>query len=254
MSLNMFSLEGKVALVTGGSKGLGLEMARGLAAAGAEVTITSRHAEEVEAAAAQIRQATGRRILAVQADVSVAAEVDQMVERTLRELGSLDILVNNAGINVHGFVHEQSEEDWNKILQVDLTGPMLCTRAATRHMIPRRSGRIINISSIFGLVGFPKRGAYSAAKGALVNLTRCYAVELAPHGLTVNCICPGPFETPLTQGLVQGAAREAFTSRIPMGRWGRPEELAGAVIYLASDAAAFTTGAVLAVDGGWTSV
>ncbi|AKJ05380.1 gluconate 5-dehydrogenase/3-oxoacyl-[acyl-carrier protein] reductase [Archangium gephyra] len=169
MSLKLFSLEGKVAVVTGGSKGLGLEMARSLAAAGADVTITSRHAEEVEAAAAEIRQETGRRILAMEADVAIAADVDGMVERTIRELGQLDILVNNAGINLHGFVHEQSEEEWNKVLQTDLTGPMLCTRAATRHMIPRRSGRIINISSIFGLVGYPKRGPYCAAKGALVS-------------------------------------------------------------------------------------
>ena len=254
MSLKLFSLEGKVAIVTGGSKGLGLEMARGLAAAGADVTITSRHAEEVEAAAAEIRQETGRRILAVEADVAIAADVDRMVERTLRELGQLDILVNNAGINLHGFVHEQSEEDWNKVLQTDLTGPMLCTRAATRHMIPRRSGRIINISSIFGLVGYPKRGPYCAAKGALVNMTHCYAVELAQYGITVNCVCPGPFDTPLTQRLLPGPAREEFTRRIPMGRWGRPEELLGAVIYLASNAASFTTGAVLTVDGGWTSL
>ncbi len=254
MSLQLFSLEGKTAIVTGGSKGLGLEMARGLAAAGADVVITSRHAEEVEAAAAELRQATGRRILAMEADVAIAANVDRMVERTLSELGQLDILVNNAGINIHGFVHEQSEEDWNQVLQVDLTGSMLCVREATRHMIPRRSGRIINISSIFGLVGYPKRGPYCASKGALVNLTHCYAVELAPHAITVNCICPGPFDTPLTQRLAQGAAREAFTNRIPMGRWGRPEELVGAVIYFASDAAAFTTGAVLAVDGGWTSI
>lgn len=186
--------------------------------------------------------------------MAVAADVDRMVERTISELGQLDILVNNAGINLHSFVHEQSEEDWNKVLQVDLTGPMLCVRAATRHMIPRRSRRIINISSIFGLVGFPKRGPYCASKGALVNLTHCYAVELAQYGITVNCLCPGPFDTPLTQRLAQGAAREAFTNRIPMGRWGRPEELVGAVIYFASDAAAFTTGAVLTVDGGWTSI
>jgi len=254
MSLQLFSLDGKVALVTGGSKGLGLEMARSMAAAGADVVITSRHADEVEAAAAEIRAATGRRVLGVEADAGVAADVDRMVERTVAELGQLDILVNNAGINRHAYVHEQSEEDWNAVLQVDLTGPMLCSRAATRHMIPRKTGRIINISSIFGLVGYGKRGPYCAAKGALVNLTRCYAAELAEHGITVNCVCPGPFDTPLTERLVQGPVREDFTRRIPMGRWGRPEELVGAILYLASNAASFTTGAVIAVDGGWTSV
>jgi NAD(P)-dependent dehydrogenase (short-subunit alcohol dehydrogenase family) len=254
MSLQLFSLEGKVALVTGGSKGLGYEMARHMALAGADVVITSRHLEEVSEAAARIREETGRRVLGVEADAGKSTDVDAMVERTVMELGALDILVNNAGINRHSFVQDQPEEDWDTVLQIDLTGPMLCTRAAARHMIPRRTGRIINISSIFGLMGYPKRGAYCASKGALVNLTRCYAVELAPHGITVNCICPGPFETPMTARLVTGAAREEFTSRIPLGRWGNPQELVASVIYFASDAAAFTTGAVLAVDGGWTAI
>jgi NAD(P)-dependent dehydrogenase (short-subunit alcohol dehydrogenase family) len=253
MNAGLFSLEGKVALITGGSKGLGFEMARCLAAAGADVAITSRKLEEVSQAAAQIREETGRRILAIEADAGKSADVDSMVERVVMELGQIDILVNNAGINRHSFVHEQPEEDWNAVLQIDLTGPMLCTRAAARHMIPRGGGRIINISSIFGLVGYAKRGVYCASKGALVNLTRCYAVELAPHRITVNCICPGPFETPMTAALVQGPARADFTSRIPLGRWGDPKELAAAVLYFASDAAAFTTGAVLAVDGGWTA-
>jgi NAD(P)-dependent dehydrogenase (short-subunit alcohol dehydrogenase family) len=249
----MFNLEGKVALITGGSKGLGLEMARTLAKAGSDLAITSRNRDEIETAAAELREQTGRRVVAIQADAGLAADVDGMVERTVAELGQLDILVNNAGINRHSFVHEQPEEDWNEVLRIDLDGPMLCTRAATRHMIPRRTGRIINISSIFGLVGYMKRGAYCASKGALVNLTRCYAVELAPHQVTVNCICPGPFDTPMTARLVQGPVREDFTSKIPLGRWGRPEELAAAVLYLASDEAAFTTGAILAVDGGWTA-
>ena len=177
-----------------------------------------------------------------------------MVERTVAELGKLDILVNNAGINRHAYVHEQSEEDWNTVLQVDLTGPMLCTRAAARHMIPRGYGRIVNVASILGMVGYPKRGPYCASKGALINLTRCYAVELAQYQITVNCICPGPFETPMTRSLVHGPVREDFTSRIPLGRWGDPKELVGCVIYLASDAASFTTGAVIPVDGGWTSI
>jgi len=253
MSLEMFSLEGKVALITGGSKGLGLEMARILAAAGADLTVTSRHLEEVAEAAAQVREETGRRVLALEGDAGSAADVDRIVERTVAELGRLDILVNNAGINRHGFIHEISEDDWNTVLQVDLSGPMLCTRAAARHMIPQRSGRIINIASVFGLVGYEKRSAYCASKGALVNLTRCHAVELGAHGITVNCICPGPFDTPMTQALVTGPVREDFTRRIPLGRWGEPRELAGAVLYLASDIAAFTNGAVLAVDGGWTA-
>ncbi len=254
MSLNLFSLEGKVALVTGASKGLGYDMARALAGAGADVALTSRNLDEVSEAAARLRQETGRRIIGLEADAGRAEAVDAAVERVVHELGGLHILVNNAGVNRHSFVHEQSEEDWNAVLQVDLNGPMLCTRAAARHMIPQGYGRIINIASIMGLIGYPKRGAYCAAKGALVNLTRCYAVELAEHAITVNCICPGPFETPMTGKLVQGPNREDFTRRIPMGRWGNPQELVGAVVYFASDAASFTTGAVLTVDGGWTSI
>ena len=254
MSIKLFSLEGKVALVTGASKGLGYDMARALAEAGADVAITSRHLEEVSEAAARLREETGRRVLGLEADAGRAQDVDAAVERIVTELGGLHVLVNNAGVNRHSYVHEQSEEDWNAVLQVDLNGPMLCTRAATRHMIPQGYGRIINIASIMGLIGYPKRGAYCASKGALVNLTRCYAVELAEHGITVNCICPGPFETPMTGKLVTGAGREDFTRRIPMGRWGNPEELVGAVLYFASDAASFTTGSVLTVDGGWTSI
>lgn len=253
MSLQLFSLEGKVALVTGGSKGLGQEMARALSAAGARVTLTSRHLEEAAEAAARIQAETGNPALGLEADAGTADGADRMVEETVSRFGQLDILVNNAGINRHAFVHEQPEEDWNEVLKVDLDGPMLCTRAAARQMISRGTGRIINISSIFGLVGYVKRGAYCASKGALVNLTRCYAVELAPHGITVNCICPGPFDTPMTEKLVQGPVREDFTRRIPMGRWGRPQELVGAVLYFASDASSWTTGAVLAVDGGWTA-
>jgi NAD(P)-dependent dehydrogenase (short-subunit alcohol dehydrogenase family) len=254
MSLQLFSLEGKVALVTGASKGLGLEMARSLALAGADVAITSRHLDEVTAAAEELSAATGRRILPVEADAGKAEDVDRMTAQVIAELGKLDVLVNNAGINRHSFVQDQTEEDWNLVMQVDLTGPMLCTRAAIRHMLPRKSGRIINVASILGMVGYPKRGVYCAAKGALINLTRCYAVELAQHGITVNCVCPGPFDTPMTQKLVQGPNREDFTARIPMGRWGDPKELVGSIIYFASDAAAFTTGSVLAVDGGWTAI
>lgn len=251
---NLFSLDGKVAIVTGGSKGLGETFALALASAGADVALTSRHGDEVTSTAERIAGETGRRVLAVEADAGRAEDVDRMVERTVSELGGLDILINNAGINRHGFIDQLEEADWDEVLRVDLTGPMLCARAATRHMIPRRSGRIINISSIFGLLGYAKRSSYCASKGGLVTLTRCWAVELAPHRITINCICPGPFDTPLTRSVVTPEVREDFTRRVPMGRWGDPKELAGAVVYLASDAASYTTGAVLTVDGGWSAI
>ena len=254
MSLELFSLAGKVALVTGASKGLGYEMARALAAAGADVAITSRHLEEVSEAAARIAEESGRRVIGLEADASIEVQVDSTIDQVVAQLGQLDILVNNAGINRHAFVQDQPLDDWNTVIQVDLTGPMLCTRAAVRYMLPRGYGRIINIASILGMVGYPKRGVYCAAKGALINLTRAYAVELAQSGITVNCICPGPFDTPMTKELVQGPNRTDFTARIPMGRWGDPKELVGAIVYLASDAASFTTGATLAIDGGWTAI
>ena len=254
MSLELFSLAGKVALVTGASKGLGYEMARALAAAGADVAITSRHLEEVSEAAARIAEESGRRVIGLEADASIEVQVDSTIDQVVAQLGQLDILVNNAGINRHSFVQDQPLDDWNTVIQVDLTGPMLCTRAAVRYMLPRGYGRIINIASILGMVGYPKRGVYCAAKGALINLTRAYAVELAQSGITVNCICPGPFDTPMTKELVQGPNRTDFTARIPMGRWGDPKELVGAIVYLASDAASFTTGATLAIDGGWTAI
>ncbi|MBI3911475.1 MAG: 3-oxoacyl-ACP reductase FabG [Armatimonadetes bacterium] len=253
MGIEIFSLEGKVALVTGGSKGLGEAGARALAEAGASVILTSRHGEQVEAVAAAIQRDTGQRTLAVEADVGRAEDVERTVATGLDAFGQIDILVNNAGVNRHGLVHQLSEEDWSEVLRINLTGPVLCARAVTQHMIPRRSGRIINIASTFGLVGYPKRSAYCASKGGLINLTRCWAVELAPHNITVNAICPGPFDTPLTRRLITGAAREDFTQQIPLGRWGDPRELVGAVLYLASEAASFTTGAVLTVDGGWTA-
>jgi len=250
----LFSLEGKVALVTGGSKGLGQTIAMALAQAGADVAICSRNREEVTVAGNEIRSETGREVLAVEADASKVGDVERLVEQTVARLNGLDILVNNAGINRHHDIQDQTDEDWQAVIDVDLSGPLYCTRAAVRYMLTAHTGRIINISSILGLVGYPRRAAYCASKGGLLNMTRCLAVELAPKGITVNCICPGPFDTPLTRRLVQGADREDFTRRIPMGRWGDPKELIGAVIYFASDASGFTTGAVLTVDGGWTAI
>lgn len=250
----LFSLAGRVAVVTGGSKGLGLEMGRVLAAAGARVVITSRNFEEVTAAAAELAADAGGEVVGIEADAGDERQVDQMISDTISRFGRLDILVNNAGINRHGELDEIVVADWEHVLQVDLTGPMLCARAAVPFMKQQSYGRIINISSIFGLTGYVRRSAYCASKGALINLTRCWAVELAAQGVTVNAICPGPFDTPMTAALVQGPARDEFTARIPMGRWGRPAELAAAVLYFASPASAFTTGAVLAVDGGWTAI
>jgi len=178
-----------------------------------------------------------------------SGDVERAVEETVVRLGRLDILVNNAGINRHSFVHEQPEEDWNAVLQIDLTGPMLCTRAAAQHMIPRGSGRIINISSIFGIVGYPKRAGYCAAKGALVNLTRQAGIDYAAQGINVNSVAPGFVETDMTAAL-RDEQKSFYTNVIPAGRIGKPEDVAAAVGFLASPAASYVTGHVLYVAGG----
>jgi NAD(P)-dependent dehydrogenase (short-subunit alcohol dehydrogenase family) len=252
MRQNLFDLRGRVALVTGGSRGLGLAMARALAGAGADVVIAARNADGLKAAAADLPAAPGARTGWRAVDMGDRAAVGRMAADVVREFGKVDVLVNNAAVNAHTTLDEVRDQDWDTIVGADLTGPMVLCRALAPQMKANRWGRIIFIGSIFGEVGRPGRIAYSAAKAGLHGLAAVMAVELAPYGVTVNLILPGPFETPMTAGLHKTpAARQWFTDRIPMGRWGRPEEMAGPVLLLASEAGSFITGASLAVDGGW---
>ncbi|MCD6290070.1 MAG: SDR family oxidoreductase, partial [Anaerolineae bacterium] len=193
--LDMFRLDGRVALVTGGSKGLGKAMASALAGVGADVAIVSRHLDEAEATAQQIAQESGQRVIAIQADVSSAEQVNAMVERVIRELGRIDVLVNNAGINQRGPILELSEETWDQIIDINLKGPWLCAKAVGPYMIAQRWGRVINVSSILGLVGLEERTPYASSKGGLIQMTKTLALEWAPYGITVNALCPGPFMT-----------------------------------------------------------
>ncbi|GIX06365.1 MAG: 2-deoxy-D-gluconate 3-dehydrogenase [Candidatus Poribacteria bacterium] len=252
--LDRFRLDGRVALITGGSKGLGECMAQGLAEAGANVAITSRHLDECRATAERIAQATGREVLPLQGDVTNEADVQATVAATLERFGQIDILINNAGTNVRDATLELSVEDWQRVLDVNLTGCFLYAKAVLPHMVARKYGRIINMSSIFGVVGFPARSPYTASKGGLLNMTRTWALEFAKDGITVNAICPGPFDTPMNRPLKNNPeAYQAFVSRIPMGRWGQLEELASVAVFLASDASSYITGAAILVDGGWTA-
>ncbi|MBI4550878.1 MAG: glucose 1-dehydrogenase [Candidatus Latescibacteria bacterium] len=254
MSLERFRLDGRVALVTGGSKGLGKAMALALAGAGADVVITSRHLDESEAAAESIRSVTGRRALAVQADVADRPQVDDMVARALAEFGKIDILVNNAGINIRRPVVELSDDDWHAVIDTNLHGTLYCTRAVGKGMVAQQYGRVINIASTLGSVAIAHRAAYASSKGAVIQLTKVLALEWAPSNITVNALCPGPFLTEINQPILSNPeAYQFFISKVPLGRFADPDELGGAAIFLASDASSFVTGTTLYVDGGWTA-
>ncbi len=252
--LDRFKLDGRVALVTGGSRGLGETMAEGLAEAGANVAITSRNLDECQAVADRIADATSKEVLALQADVSKPDQVNNMAATVLDRFGQIDILVNNAGVNNRDSTLDLSPENWQAVLDINLSGPLYCAQAVLPNMIERQYGRIINISSIFGMVGFPTRSPYTATKGGLLNMTRCWALEYGKDGITVNALCPAQFDTPLNQPLKQNPeVYQSFIDRIPLGRWGDLPEIASTIVFLASDASSFITGAAIPLDGGWTA-
>lgn len=252
--IKLFDLTGKVAIVTGGSKGLGLAMAAGLASAGADVVLSSRHGDEAAAAAKQISQDFGRRAVGVAADVTSPAAVQALVDRTITEFGKVDILINNAGINIRGPIDELTLEQFKECLDTNVNGPWLCTKAVIPHMKKAGYGRIINLASTLGVVGLANRTPYTASKGAVVQMTRAMGLEFAPFGITVNAICPGPFLTPMNEPIADSEeAKKFIVGAVALNRWGRLEEIQGAAIFLASDAASYMTGSLVTVDGGWTA-
>lgn len=254
MGTDMFRLDGKVAWITGGTKGLGLQMAHALAGVGANVAINSRNASEAEAAARALSTKHGVRAFGAGADVVSSADVARFVEAATAALGPVDILVNNAGINIRKPTVDQTDDDWQKVLNTNLTGPFLCSRAVLPGMVQRRWGRVIHLSSMLGQVGLAGRPSYSATKGALVLLAKTQALEVAHAGVTVNAICPGPFGTEMNKPLLEDPKKYAeFVARIPLGRWGEMSEIDGVIIFLASQASSFVTGTTLVVDGGWTA-
>lgn len=250
MIQELFNLTGKVALVTGGSKGIGQAMARGLAAAGADIVINSRSREEMDEAMKYILEGTERRGHCVVADLFKREDTVGLAREALEVMGRVDIVVNNAGTNFVSPVDKIVDEDWDRLVELNLTAPMVLVRELADQMKERKWGRIVNISSIFGMCTKNERGSYSATKSGLIGITRTMAQDLAPWEITANAIAPGPISTPLTDRMVQGELREYFNSML-LGRWGTPQDLVGPVLLLSSDAGSFITGTTVTVDGGW---
>jgi NAD(P)-dependent dehydrogenase (short-subunit alcohol dehydrogenase family) len=251
MVRNLFDLTGKTALVTGGSKGLGKAMARGLAEAGADVVISSRHENELHAALDEILKDTGRRGRYVVADMSRREQVVRLAKDALELTGRIDILINNAGTNKPEAIDAITDEAWDEVLEINLSSVMALTRALVPQMKARGWGRVIHISSIMAFLSKEKRNGYSATKSALLGLARASALDLGAYGITVNCIAPGPFLTDLPMSLLSDAEKQTLSDHTALGRWGDPKELVGPALLLASDAGSYITGQTLVVDGGF---
>jgi NAD(P)-dependent dehydrogenase (short-subunit alcohol dehydrogenase family) len=251
MTLKCFDLTGKVALVTGGSKGLGKSMARGLAEAGADIVISSRHEDELRPALEEILKGTQRKGKYFVADMSKRDDVKRLAKFAFDQLGKVDILINNAGTNIPQAIDAIKDEDWDAVMEINLNSVMALTRAVVPGMKDRRWGRIIHISSIMGFVSKEGRNAYSVTKSALLGLARANALDLGKFNITVNCIAPGPFLTDLPGRLLSDTEKKEFTKMTALDRWGQPDELIGPALLLASDAGSYITGQTLVVDGGW---
>ena len=250
----MMNLEGKVACITGGSYGIGLTLALGLAEAGVTIAILARDRSRIDEAADRIRAAGGK-ALALTGDVRSKAEMQAAADTVIKAFGRVDILINNAGVAGAAPSEDLDEGEWDRIVDINLKGTFLCCQSFGRHMLRQKSGKIVNVSSVAGLGAFPKRAAYGSSKAAVVMLTKVLAVEWADRNVQVNAIAPGVIRTPLNEEMIAKGNLDlaAINRRTPMGRRGETADLLGAVAYLSSSAADFVTGAVLTIDGGWSA-
>ena len=252
--IKQFDLSGKAAIVTGGSKGLGLAMAAGLASAGANIMLVNRNVEEGAQAASTLNAAYETKSVSFSADITQSEQTEAMAQAAIEAFGRIDILINSAGINIRGAIDKVSPEDFNNVMEVNVNGTWLCCRAVTPYMKKQERGSIINLASTLGLVGLANRTPYTASKGAVVQMTRALALELAPFHINVNAICPGPFLTEMNIPIAETEeAKKFIVGATALGRWGALREIQGAAIFLASDAASYMVGSMLTVDGGWTA-
>ena len=244
-------LKGKVAIVTGSRRGIGRAIALEMAKEGAKVVVSDIELKECEAVCDEIRK-LGSDAIAVKCDVTKKDEVDAMMERVIQKFGRIDIMVNNAGVYVAKPLDQTTEQDWDFVVDINLKGVFLCSSAAAKHMMKQKRGKIISTASIAGKVGFADSSAYCASKGGIISLTRELAMELAPHHINVNAVAPGVIDTNMTKGFMEDEkAKQGLLMGIPLGRIGKPEDIAKAVVFLASEDSDYVTGHTLVVDGGW---
>jgi NAD(P)-dependent dehydrogenase (short-subunit alcohol dehydrogenase family) len=253
-TLDLFRLDGQVVLITGGTKGLGREMALAFSEAGATTVICSRTQADCTSVAKDISDKTGNTCSGVSADVTEESEVDTLFQKVIDDFGKLDVVVNSAGMNIRHPVEDFPLDEFKQIVDVNLTGTWLCCRAAGRILKPQGSGSVINIGSTLGAVGLAERSAYTSSKAAVAGLTRTLALEWAPFGVRCNALCPGPFLTEINQPLLKTPEKVAsLLSLTAFNRWGEMHEIRGAALFLASPASTYVTGSSLFVDGGWTA-
>ena len=250
--IKLFNLKNRVAIITGGSKGLGLAMAAGLASAGCTTVIVNRNRKEGKLAAEQLTKNYRADSFFFAADVTNEAAINRVVKKVYKQFGRIDILINNAGINIRGPIDELKWEEFRKVMDVNVDGIWLASRAVVPFMKKNKSGKIINISSTLGLVGMANRTPYASSKGAVIQMTRALGLELAPFNINVNAICPGPFLTEMNIPIAETEEAKKFVvGATALGRWGELKEIQGAAIFLSSDASSYMVGSMVTVDAGW---